>query len=61
MVAGVSLGIAAAIISQLVAFTLESSYEGQFVRILFYISIGFSVALVNSLTRCHRETVGGYA
>jgi len=50
------LGIAAAIVCQLLIFITESSFEGQFLKILFYVSVGFSVALVNSLARSGRGT-----
>lgn len=54
-------GIAAAIVCQLLIFSMEASFEGQFLKILFYVSVGFSVALINSLTGHERETVQGEA
>jgi len=48
---------AAAIICQLLIWMTEASFEGQFLKIMFYISVGFSVALVESLKRRVKASV----
>lgn len=47
----VSVGIVSAIICQLIIFITETSFEGAVLKVIFYVSIGLSVALVNSLTQ----------
>jgi len=47
----VRAGIVSAIVCQLVIFITESSFEGSTLKVLFYVSIGLSVALINSLTQ----------
>ena len=54
----ISLGVALALICQLLLFWVEASFEGTFLKVLFYVSVGFGVVLVNALAMNQQQLMG---
>jgi hypothetical protein len=44
------------LIAQLFVFTVESSFEGTVLRVLFYLSLGLATAVVRASERCRTQT-----
>jgi hypothetical protein len=47
----ISLVVGYAVLVQLISYLFEASFEGVNLRILFYLSVGFGVALVRAAER----------
>jgi hypothetical protein len=47
----VSFGLGLGILSQLLIFITQTSFEGSLLKVLFYFSVGMGIALVNSARR----------